>query len=102
MKVYISGPITGTTDAKERFAQAEERIRQWGNNYEVVNPFKVNANLPESTTWQQYMEMSLCMLSMCEVIYLLEGWKNSKGAKIEHDYAIDHNMAIVPEGWGQR
>lgn len=46
MRIYISGPITGTTDYKERFAVAEEKLK--ANGYEVVNPAKLAAALPES------------------------------------------------------
>lgn len=72
LKVYISGPITGTDDYMERFKKAEYDLRRKG--YEVINPAAVNQNLPESTTWEQYMEMSLCMLKMCNAIYMLKGW----------------------------
>lgn len=80
-KVYISGPITGTDDYIERFEKAENDLKSQG--YSVINPAKVNSNLPEDTTWNEYMKMSLCMLSMCDGIYMLKGWKESRGANME-------------------
>lgn len=80
-KVYISGPITGTDDYIERFEKAENDLKSQG--YSVINPAKVNANLPEDTTWNEYMKMSLCMLAMCDGIYMLKGWKESRGANME-------------------
>ena len=53
MKIYISGKITGTTDYIHRFERAEKTI----SNYIVINPAKVNAQLPIETTWEEYMEM---------------------------------------------
>ena len=45
MKIYISGAITGTDDYMERFSKAEKELAEQG--YSVVNPAKVNAQLPE-------------------------------------------------------
>ena len=39
MRTYISGPITGTTDYKERFAVAEQAINAAG--YVAINPEKM-------------------------------------------------------------
>ena len=41
MKVYISGPITGTTDYMERFSEAQKHIESLG--YSVINPALVNS-----------------------------------------------------------
>lgn len=95
LKVYISGPITGTDDYMERFAKAEYDLRQKG--YEVINPAAVNENLPASTTWEQYMEMSLCMLRMCNAIYMLKDWRKSAGAAIEHCEAKGKGYEIMEE-----
>ena len=51
MKIYISGAITGIDDYMERFAKAEKKLTEQG--YSVVNPAKVNAQLPEDTTYEE-------------------------------------------------
>lgn len=94
IRVYISGPITGTTDYIERFEAAENFL---GGKYSVINPAKVNSNMPEDTTHEEYMKMSICMLSMCFAIYMLKGWQNSPGACEEHLYALKHGIAIFEE-----
>ena len=93
MKIYISGKITGTTDYIKRFERAEKAI----SNYIVVNPAKVNAQLPIETTWKEYMQMSMTMLKMCDAIYMLKGWKDSKGAKLEYEFAKSKNYKIFFE-----
>lgn len=94
MRVYISGPITGTDDYMERFKKAEEYLRQKG--FEVINPAKVNGQMPE-LKWDEYMQMSMTMLRMAEMIFMLKGWKNSKGACLEHDVATNISIHTIYE-----
>ena len=95
MKIYISGAITGTDDYMERFAKAEKKLTEQG--YSVINPAKVNAQLPEDTTYEEYMKMCFCMLDMCDSIYLLKGFDYSCGANREYGYALAKDMIIMFE-----
>ena len=94
-KVYISGPITGTKDYLERFERIETALGLVHQGVEVINPAKVNANLPESTTWEEYMRISLCMLGMCDGIYMMEGWQQSRGATLEYAYAKGMGITVL-------
>ena len=48
MKIYISGPITGTSDYQERFEAAEQIINaNGGGDIVAVNPVKETAGIPE-------------------------------------------------------
>lgn len=93
-RFYISGPITGTDDYMRRFAEAEEKLAK---HYEVVNPAKVNALMPESFTHEEYMITSIAMLSTCDAIYMLKGWERSKGASMELEYAMKNNLLAYGE-----
>ena len=95
MKIYISGSITGTDDFMERFSIAQKKLER--DEHEVVNPALVNSNLPKSTTYSEYMDMSICMLKMCDAIYLLEGWESSRGANLEIIFAMLNDKKILYE-----
>ena len=82
MKIYISGPITGTTDYKARFEKAAESIRAKG--HEAINPCDIDAILnPATTTHDQYMLADIGLLRCCAGIYQMPGWENSTGARLE-------------------
>ena len=93
MKVYISGPVTGTDDYVERFQKAEDEL--YGQGFIPVNPAAVNAMLPEETAYEEYMKVSLVLLDMCDAIYLLEGWQDSRGANREYGYALAKDYIIL-------
>lgn len=96
MKVYISGPVTGTHDYMERFARAERSLQEEGCT--AVNPAKVCAQLPADTTHGEYMRICIPMLDMCEAVLMLEGWQESRGCSQEFEYAYGHGITITFEG----
>lgn len=95
MKVYISGPITGTVGYMERFQEIENKMAAAG--IVAINPAKVNAQLPNTLSHAEYMKTSLAMLDMCEAIYMLDGWQQSKGCSIEFEYAYENGISIYFE-----
>ena len=96
MKIYISGPITGTADFKERFEAAAQKIRE--NGHEAVNPVKLHDILdPATTTWAQYMSAALGLLYACDAALFLPGWQLSKGATKERNAARNGGLLIFDD-----
>lgn len=104
-RCYISGKITGfqRTEYMTRFARAEEMLTQLG--YEVVNPTKaLPCRWPLVYRLLGY-RLTLCwdlaLLSKCEWIYKIPGWKESPGANIEGSYAYNVKINQLPtsERW---
>lgn len=93
--VYISGAITGTKDYMERFGAAEKTLKYWG--YKPINPAKTNSKLPEDTTWAGYMRASIRLLMKADAIYMIRGWRKSKGAALEHLIAKALGMEIITD-----
>ena len=92
MKLYLSGAITGTDDYMDRFSMAEKSLEV---EHTIINPAKVNAQLPSDTDYEDYMKMSFCMFDMCDGIYLLKGWEKSCGSNRELGYAMAKGKIIL-------
>ena len=95
-RVYISGPISNAPDYLINFAGAKSRLLRCG--YEVVNPAQMCLSLPNTFSHNEYMEVCMAALKACDTIYLLNGWQNSVGAKIEAEYALFNNYTMIEEG----
>ena len=90
MKIYISGPVTGTEDYQERFSAAEQII-----NANAVNPVKETAGIPDGSPWETYMKACMKILADCDAIYMLEGWTGSRGARLEYLVAKELGLREV-------
>ena len=93
MRVYISGAITNTTDYLERFKVVEDVLQAQG--YETINPASLLDNLPHTTTHYEYMHISYALLDICDGIYMMDGWENSKGARLEVAHASTKDIKFV-------
>lgn len=78
MKVYISGPITFNPHYVQDFKDAETLIKMCG--YIPLTP--VGDKNPEYT-WQDYMRRDIKLLMEADAIFMLKGWRISKGARLE-------------------
>ena len=93
MRVYISGPITGVPDYMEKFEAAEKELKEKG--YNVVNQAKINDGMPEDMTYEEYMEIDIKLITMCDALYMMKGWKSSCGANREYGYALGRGKIIM-------
>ncbi len=92
--VYISGPISGNRKFREDFDRAEQYLKGF-DGVKILNP----ANIPEpplesSNRWGYFMRNSLRLLSNADIIFMLEGWQQSKGAELEHRIALELGMEV--------
>jgi len=93
VKIYISGKITGTSDYMDRFAKAEKALRAKG--WEVVNPAKECAEMPKNLPWEEYMKHDVRLLAGCDAIYMLDGWRQSRGACLERELALNLKLEVL-------
>lgn len=87
---FLSGPMSGLPDAgREEFNRVERILR--GDGCLVLNPACLPLDLPSEC----YMPICLAMLRESDAVMMLNGWENSVGAMIEHDYAIKCGLGVV-------
>lgn len=98
-KIYISGPITGHKDYLEKFDIAEIYLVSAGHR--VINPARLNLPFVDSMSYVEIMEICLEQLESADMVFFLEGWQFSRGAKIEHEYACDKAKVCVFEKKGE-
>lgn len=94
MKVYISGPITGQSEeeARRAFFDAEMKLIEQG--HEVINPTDISGwELP----WDDYMVIAEMVLRRAgiEAVYVLEGYRKSKGSLIEIGWAKTLKIPVI-------
>ena len=99
-RIYISGKVSGTSDYREKFALKEIELNNKG--YTSVNPVKLSKSIEDSIgaenlKWEDYMRFDIGLMLTCTSIYMLRDWKESKGARLEHDLATDLNYKIIYE-----
>ena len=98
MRIYLSGKITGRDkeDYIKQFARAESFYKTGG--FDVVNPVKIGEEVLKinpKAEWQDFMQEDLKALRTCTHIVLLEGWEESKGAKMEKAEAEKLGLEIM-------
>lgn len=92
MRTYISGPITHDPNYKIHFELAANRLR--AQDISCFNP--AEAEIPNGT-WEDYMRYDLKGLLTCRAIYMLKGWRRSKGARLERKIAKALGFLIIYE-----
>lgn len=100
--VYISGQMAGIKDYNyPKFDEVENELLNQGHT--VVNPANIARGIefPKGLTDEEkypiFMEEDIKSLTSCNSIFLLKGWENSKGAKIELKVALDLKIEIILE-----
>lgn len=89
MKIYIAGKITGKADYKAAFQKVQEELKELGHT--VMSP----AVLPQGFEHYEYMHICYSMIDVCEGVFFLDNWKDSKGARLEYMYATKGNKKIM-------
>jgi hypothetical protein len=92
MKVYIAGKITGNPNYKRQFANVERELRAHGHT--TMNP----SVLPDGFEHHEYMKICFSMIDVCDAVYLQENWRDSIGATMERNYAMDTGKVLMVQG----
>jgi hypothetical protein len=104
MKVYISGsisnggtlPLDTITANISLFHRAEETLRQFGHEPCIPSGI-VLFEQGDHRPWAECLKMDIRALLDCDGIYMLYGWEQSKGARLENHVAIELGMEVLCE-----
>lgn len=101
MRIYISGPISEMpNDNREAFEQAAKILMRLEVFF--VNPHTLAEMYGYYQPWNDLMRVGLqAMLMWCDSILMLDGWKDSKGATLEHTIAttLGYDIYVLKNGF---
>ena len=93
MKVFISQPMRGKTDAEikqEREKAILSAVREYGSDVEILDSFfKFDGSAAK------FLVKSLELLSTADVALFLPGWKEARGCRIEHIFCEEYGIEIA-------
>lgn len=100
MTIFISGPMSGHKDFNyPAFHRAGEELKK--NEIKFYSPVHGRFGHPRpaptqetAKPWEYYMRQSLKQLLLCDSIYMLAGWEESHGARLENGIATTLGMTI--------
>lgn len=88
-KMYVAGPITGIENFWVNFQEAEDLLKK-KYNAKIMNPAKLGAGFSQD----EYMRICYKMISACDIIVFIDGWKRSAGAMLEYKYGKATNKKL--------
>lgn len=85
--IYLAGKYSvGDREANIQAAY-DMAVQLWDVGFAVLSPVLNSARMEESckaADYESFLEGDLRMLTGCDALFLLPGWQESPGARIEH------------------
>lgn len=69
-------------------------------DYQAVNPCELDHSAHDQS-WEGFMKVDLIALMDCECIYLMRGWGNSRGARLEYHLAQELGLDVMAADWDE-
>jgi len=93
---YISGPMSGLPELNyPAFFAAEEQLSS--SFSKILNPARLTLDEGQSNTWENWMRKAIAMMTEATHVFLLPGWQNSKGARLEVLIAESLGLTIISQ-----
>ena len=105
MRIYLSHPYGGKEENRERAAAIAKFYRElWvaeGKDYELIDPLAYLAPLSEGVPEWQMLKLAVKLLKSCDAVLFADGWKHSRGCRLEHFAAKGKLIAEIPAEVGK-
>ena len=95
MRTYISIPISGHDEKEVREHADLIKAALSRAGHDVVNPFDITPC--KNPTYADYLCADLRELADCEAIFLCDGWRFSRGCRIERTFAEEFGLSVMYE-----
>ena len=95
MKIFISQPMRGKTDAEileERERAIKAAKAKWGDDVEVLESFFRGAPTEAKPMW--FLGESLKVMADADAIILCKGWSDARGCKVEVAAAESYKLPV--------
>lgn len=107
MKIFISQPMTGLDEEDILFTRAKEKAKarlMFGDDVEFAPSYvsdstrmkvEQHSDRTDRVNWDMYwLVHSLQFLCTCDILWLVEGWQDSKGCQIEREVAELYGLDV--------
>ena len=103
--VYVAGPYTALT--REEISANVAKAEEWGKQvllaghvplipHKISSHWDLDPRLSDLFGHVDWLErFCFPLLHSCHAIFLYPGWLNSKGAKMEHEFAMEHGIPVA-------
>jgi len=111
--IYVAGKYLGESDWETYLNVHHARLaawRLWQEGWAVICPHsntaffggvgERNKDDPKGD-WKKWINGDLEIIARCDAVYMLSNWRNSQGARIEHDKAVEVGLEILFEPDGE-
>ena len=93
-RIYLSGSISsrGWEESQRHFFNLQRKLITRG--HQVFNPVTCS----QQSSWEEYMRVGLSsLLNNADAVFMLKGWKKSRGACLERTIAFELSIPIYYE-----
>ncbi len=101
--IYVSGKYTAGKTKKQTVSENIDKARKvsiklWNKGFAVLTPHLNTAGFETeksiTATYDDFIAGDLAFIDGMDALFMLDNWKESKGAVIEHEYAFKKGVPI--------
>jgi len=93
-KIYVAHPFGGKDENRQKVEAIIKKLLKKHPDKHFISPIHATGFCYNDIPYSQGMELCFELLSICDELWLCEGWKESKGCNLEFEYALKHGIPI--------